>query len=490
MSASIQIGSRRTSLDIAVQVVGRFFNLALGVVVTLVLVRSLGAHGFGEWSTLLAVTQIAANLGELGLNQVAVSRSAAEPEREASWLGALLVMRLLLAVPLALASMFVVLLIAPNAGARLAGILLSCVLLLTAPSALSAVFQLRVRNDISTALLTFNSVVWAGAVLAIAATSGGIVWFAGSMVAISALTSAVTVMVALRMARVRTRGIRELQRTLIRVGLTLGAAGILVTFYVRLDQILVLEFAGAVQAGLYGAVYRILDQVQFIPASVMTTLFPMIASAYPVDLHRVRELIQTAAEFLSIASLPILAFTIVTAHQIVVLLFGPQFLAAAPALPILMAAFVAISFGYLTGSLVVVLGLQRRFLVYAALGLVVNAVLNVLLIPPYGFQAAAWITLVTELVVMVLITRDIIRALSMRPRVARLARTAAAAAVMGIATWLAQSAGVPLLGLVAISGVTYSVAIAGLRVLSLNDVRAILRNDVRGADTPGPHANR
>src|SRR5580700_451198 len=490
VSASIQIGSRRTSLDIAVQVIGRFFNLALGVVVTLVIVRSLGAHGFGEWSTLLAVTQIAANLGELGLNQVAVSRSAAEPEREASWLGALLVMRLLLAVPLALASMLVVLLIIPNAGARLAGILLSCVLLLTAPSALSAVFQLRVRNDISTALLTLNSVVWAGAVVAIAATSGGIVWFAGAMVAVSALTSAVTVMVALRMAPVRVRGIREFQRTLIRVGLTLGAAGILVTFYVRLDQILVLEFAGAVQAGLYGAVYRILDQVQFIPASVMTTLFPMIASAYPADLHRVRELIQTAAEFLSIASLPILAFTIVTAHQIVVLLFGPEFLAAAPALPILMAAFVAISFGYLTGSLVVVLGLQRRFLVYAALGLVVNAVLNVLLIPPYGFQAAAWITLVTELVVMVLITRDIIRALSMRPRVGRLARTAAAAVVMGIATWLAQSAGVPLLGLVAISGVTYSVAIAGLRVLSLSDVRAILRNDVRGADTPGPRANR
>jgi O-antigen/teichoic acid export membrane protein len=203
----------------------------------------------------------------------------------------------------------------------------------------------------------------------------------------------------------------------------------------------------------------------------------------------VRNLIQTAAEFLTIASLPILAFTIVAAHQIVVLLFGPQFVDAAPALPILMGAFVAISFGYLTGSLVVVLGLQRRFLVYAAVGLVVNAVLNVLLIPPYGFQAAAWITLVTELVVMVLITRDITRALGMRPRVSRLARTAVAAAAMGIATWLAQSAGVPLLGLVAISGVTYSIAIMGLRVLSPGDVRAILRDKGRGIDSSGPSTN-
>src|SRR5208282_4741924 len=117
VSTRVQTGSRRTSADIAVQIVARAVNLALGVVVTLVIVRSLGPHGFGVWSTLLAVTQIAANLGELGLSQVAVSRAAAEPERESSWLGALLVMRLLVALPIALVSVVVVLLIAPSADA-------------------------------------------------------------------------------------------------------------------------------------------------------------------------------------------------------------------------------------------------------------------------------------------------------------------------------------------------------------------------------------
>jgi O-antigen/teichoic acid export membrane protein len=475
VSTPLQIGGRRTSADIAVQVVGRFLNLALGVAVTLIIVRALGTHGFGVWSTLLAVTQIAANLGELGLGQVAVSRAAAEPEREPMWLGALLSLRVMLALPIFLATVLAVLLIAPNANAQLAGILLACTLVVAAPAALAAVFQLRVRNDISTALLTINSVVWAGAVVAVAASSGGIVWFAAAMLAVSAVTTAATIAAASRMTRVRVRHTRELRRALAHVGLTVGAAGVLVTLYVRLDQILVLEFAGEVQAGLYGAAYRILDQVQFIPASVMTTLFPMIASAFPGDLPRVRGLIQTAAEFLSIASLPILAFTIVAAHRLVALLFGAQFLAATPALPILMGAFVAISFGYLTGSLVVVLGLQRRFLLYAAVGLAVNAGLNLLLIPPYGFQAAAWITLVTELVVMALITRDIVRALSMTPRIGRIARTAAAAATMGAAVWLAQEAGLALLGLVAVSAVTYCAAIFLLRVVSPREVRALVR---------------
>ena len=196
---------------------------------------------------------------------------------------------------------------------------------------------------------------------------------------------------------------------MLRVGLGLGAAGILVTLYVKLDQILVFKIAGSHQAGLYGADYRLLDQIQFIPASVMTTLFPLIAAAYPHKRDRVRNLLQMTAEYLAMASLPILVFTIVAAYPIVTLLFGEQFGPAAPALPILAGAFVSISFGYLVGNMVVILELQRLFLRYAAIGLVLNAALNVVFIPRYGFLAAAWITLLTEVTVMSLSMRRVLR---------------------------------------------------------------------------------
>ena len=90
-----------------------------------------------------------------------------------------------------------------------------------------------------------------------------------------------------------------------RVGLGLGAAGILVTLYVKLDQILVFEIAGGHEAGLYAADYRLLDQIQFIPLSVMTTLFPLIAAAYPAYRERVRDLrlLSDGAPDLSDASL-------------------------------------------------------------------------------------------------------------------------------------------------------------------------------------------
>ena len=459
------------------QVIGRIGNLALGVVVTLIVVRSLGKSGFGEWSTIFAVTQIATNFGELGLNQVAVSRAASDPPREAQWLGALVSLRLLLAIPTVLLALVGVALIAPTATIAVAGVLIAATILANAPSAIGAVFQLRVRNDLTIAVMTLGSVLWTAGAIAVSLSSKSIDAFAAVFLATAVVTTAATIALALRLARVRLEVSRERWRALLRVGLGVGAAGILVTLYVKLDQVLVFQIAGSVQAGLYGAAYRVLDQIQFIPASVMTTLFPLIAAAYPADRARVRGLLQITGEYLTMASLPAVAFAIVAAHPIVALLFGSEFAQAAPALPILMGAFVSISFGYLAGNMVVILELQRSFLRYAALGLALNASLNLLLIPSYGFLAAAWITLATEVLVMSLTMRAVLRRLDLTPRFGRLLRTLAAAAAMGAVTWLAREAGTPLYGLVLVAALSYPALLFALRALTPAELRAVLRRE-------------
>jgi O-antigen/teichoic acid export membrane protein len=471
------IGARRATLDIVAQVLGRLGNLGLGVVVTVVVARMLGSSGFGEWSTIFAITQIAANFGELGLTQVAVSRAAREPHRQGEWLGALVSLRVLLAVPTTILALIGVLLIVPGRSAELAGVLVAATILVNAPMALSAVFQLRVRNDITIAIMTLGSVLWTAGAIGVSLTSKSIGALAAAFLAVAAVTTGLTILRARRLVSLRLAASRALWPAVMRVGLGVGAAGILVTLYVKLDQVLVFEFAGSTQAGLYGAAYRILDQIQFIPISVMTTLFPLIATAYPRDRERVRGLLQSAGEYLTMGSLPALAFTVVAAQPIMTLLFGEQFAQAAPALPILMGAFVSISFGYLAGNMVVILELQRKFFRYAAVGLVINASLNVALIPRYGFLAAAWITLLTEVLVMSLTMRTVLGELALTPRLGRLARTLVAALGMGLLTWLAKGLGAPLLGLAAVAALTYPTLLFALGALSPAEVRVVLRKE-------------
>lgn len=467
---------RRAAADVAVQVVGRALNLLAGVVVTVVVTRTLGDSGFGQWATILAVLQIAGYVGDFGLEQVAVRRAAAEPEREREWLGGLLTLRLVIAVPLTVVTAAVQLAIADSDEMKAAGLILCGTLILSALSVTRAVFQLRVRNHLTIAVLTVNSALWSIAVLAIAAGSGGMVAFAAAFLGAATVSTGLNVLMAVRISPPKLRGSRRVWGDLLRVGAPVAAAAVLTTAYVRIDHVLVFELAGDREAGLYGAIYRILDSAQFVPGAVMTTLFPAVAAAWPADPAKVRRLSQGAGEYLAMVSLPALGFTLVAAEPIVLLLFGEEFRDAAPALPILMGAFVLISLAHVTGHLVLVLGLQQRLLAYAAAGLVLNVGLNLLLIPSYGFLGAAWVTLATELLVTGLVLLSVTRKLGHRPLLGRLARITAGTAGVTAIIALAQLAGVPLGGLIGLALLGYPLALLAVGALSLADIRDLRRS--------------
>ena len=474
MSGGMSVGRARAALDVAVQVAGRALNLIPGVVVTLLLTRALGDASFGQWSTALAVVQIGATIGDFGLEQVAVRKAAAEREREHEWIGALLSLRLAIAVPVTLGAALVQLLLADSAQMKAAGLLLCGTLLIAPFSVTRATFQLRVRNDLSVLVMTVNSLLWTAAVVLIALGDGAMVAFAAAFLGAAFLSTSLEVFLALRMSRPQLRRSTALWRELARIGVPVGLGGLLVMAYVKLDQILLFALAGAEDAGLYGAVYRVLDQAQFVPIAMMTTVFPIMAASWPGDPPRVRRLGQLVIDYLAMVSLPALGFTIVASEPLVRLLFGEDFIEAAPALPILMAAFAVICFGYLGGNLVVLLELQRLFVRNAAIALVFNVALNLVLIPPYGFLAAAWVTLATEILVVTLTLGAALRSLELRLRVRRLLLAVAAAGAMTLAVALLQELGAPLGVLVAAAVLIYPSALLALGAVRPADLRELI----------------
>lgn len=465
----------RATRDVVRQLFGRVVNLALGVVVTAVVARALGDSGFGEWSSLLVVVQMSAYLADLGLEQVGVRRAAAEPEREAQWIGATIALRALVSLPATLISIVVVLLISNRQGMALAGLLVSTTILLSGPNTIRALLQLRLRNDVNVAVMTFSSVVWGAGAIAVSAVGGGLVQLAIVFTLTAVATTLVQIEVGLRAGAVEVIGSRHLWRPLARVGLPLAAAGLLILAYARIDQVLVLELVGAREAGLYAAVYRILEQAHFLPLTVSMTLLPLVSAAYPADPARVRELLQTTADYLAVVSLPVLGVSLAAAEPFINLLFGSEFVDAAPALPVLMGAFVLICFGYLSGNMVVVLGLQRRFVRFALFGLIFNVALNLVLLPRYGFMAAAWTTLATELLVVGLTWRIVLSDLRFRLRLGRIARAAAAAAAMTALLLVLRAIGTPAAVLLLAAAASYPPLALACRAIGLDELRELRR---------------
>src|SRR2546421_872359 len=217
------------------------------------------------------------------------------------------------------------------------------------------------------------------------------------------------------------------------------------------------------------------DRALVIPASILATLFPMIAGAFRDDIVRMRGLIQTAAEVLLTATVPFVCLVAVIARPLMVLLFGPQFAEAGAALTIFMVVFAASGFSFIAGDLVIVLGLQRRYILYALAGLVVNVVLNVLLIPPFGFLAAAWVSLVTEVVVIGLALHRCLTMIELRLRVGRIIPILLTSGIGGLAALGARELGWPLVpvGVAWLIGTIIGWVI--LRPWTREELRAVLR---------------
>jgi O-antigen/teichoic acid export membrane protein len=472
-----RVGSRRVVGDVGVQLGGQIINVALGIVTTVVLVRALEATHYGEWATIMATIDLVGLIGNFGLEQVAIRLATQEPEREGEWVGAAATLRLAVGIPALAAFAAVLAMIAADEEMLITGLILSLGFLTSTLSLLRIIFRLHVRNHITVAFATLNSVLWAGSVIAIAALGGSMVAFAAAFIAITFVVQGGLALVALRVIHVRWRGSHKLWPQILGIGISVGVAATLTFAYGRIDQILIYELAPSPEeVGVYAAMYKILDNAGFIPVAVMVTLFPIMAGLYPADPPRLRRMMQIAIDYLGFVALGGLALSIVAAEPIVELLFGSEFASGATVLTILIAAFIPICIGNVAGNMVVAMDLQRRYIWLAVLGLLLNVPLNVLLIPEYGIEASAWVTLATEVVVVWLTTAMVLRKIEMRLSLRRLALATVAAVTAGLAVWGLRQAGAGAIVLILAMTALYPPLLILLRALDLEQLKRLLRN--------------
>ncbi|CAA9487735.1 MAG: hypothetical protein AVDCRST_MAG30-1194 [uncultured Solirubrobacteraceae bacterium] len=468
-------GARRVLSNVGLQFSGRIVGMIVSLVTVPLLARALGVNGFGVWTAALAFVSIFGSLTEGGLGAAATMRMSADPEHEGEWLGALGSLRTLVSIVVLILCLAVIPVVLEDSGdTRLVAAILSATVLFAGAASLMSVFQSRLRGAIPLALSILQSLLWLGTVVAVAAIGAGVVTVAAGYTAVMGVIALAQVLATRRLARLAWRGVRARWGALLRVAVPIGLAGVFITIYYKADAILLLRLGSEAEAGVYGAAYRILDPLLFLPQTVMAAIFPvMSAMRGAADDARLRRVVQLAADYMAALSLPILAVTVVLSGPIVALLFGTEFERSAEVLPILMIAFVAICYGSLAGYLAPVVGLQWRLTLFAGIGALANIGLNIVLIPEYGAVGSAWATVLTEGLTMLLLLVTCLRALGLRLSVTRILGAAVAAALMGLAMYAARPLG--LIPGLAAGAVAYPALLLGLRVVRIAELREMIR---------------
>jgi len=190
---------QRAASDILMQVLVRIGNLAIGVVVTALVVRTLGENGYGQWSTILVVLGLIGYFINFGMEEVAIREAARAPESEHEWIGAVILLRLFALVPVVLVSVAAILVLQRSHQMLIAGLVLVIGMPFGGIGALGLLFQLRVDNRVPMLVLTLRSVLWAAAVAVIYWRGGGMIALAIAMAATNSLAAVVQLLAVFRL---------------------------------------------------------------------------------------------------------------------------------------------------------------------------------------------------------------------------------------------------------------------------------------------------
>ena len=179
---------------------------------------------------------------------------------------------------------------------------------------------------------------------------------------------------------------------LLRESAPMAATILLVLLFMKLDQIMLAAFVGFRELGIYAAAVRLVDLWNFIPMAVMPSLYPAIAALRQRDEGEYLRFLRRLLAAFFLLAVAVVLVNALAGKALLGLLFGPEYVAAAPALWILSLSTV---FHYSSFIRAQWLLIEHKVIynpVAAGLGVALLAALNALLIPRFGFVGAATAT--------------------------------------------------------------------------------------------------
>lgn len=172
---------------------------------------------------------------------------------------------------------------------------------------------------------------------------------------------------------------------------------LLMAMYNRIDSVMLERMLsnGKEQAGIYAQAFRILDAASMFAFLFAGLLLPMFAKM--IKQHQpIEQMTQFSYSLLIVPTLLLSVSAFIYRDHIMAMLYNNHVQTSADILGILMIGFISISTTYIFGTLLTANGSMRNLNLMAALGMIINILLNLILIPRYKALGSAMASLVTQ----------------------------------------------------------------------------------------------
>lgn len=250
------------------------------------------------------------------------------------------------------------------------------------------------------------------------------------------------------------------------IGLTLG-------FSYKFDSVLLNISRGDTETGYYSAAYNLVFAAVLLSNALNTSLYPSLVRAAKDGGTSLLPVYARILKYLLVLSLPITVGGCVLAEEISLFLFTDSYAPTALALGILVWAIPLMFLSESLGYILVVDGKEGKVARALMLSTSLNVALNLILVPVFGFAAAAAMTVATEGVLVAQYAWILRRVLEGAASARSVIGPVVAALLMGAAVVLARP--LPLLASVALGVGVYVPLLLALGVIGREEL-AFLRS--------------
>jgi len=175
-------------------------------------------------------------------------------------------------------------------------------------------------------------------------------------------------------------------------------SGLVISIYMKIDQIMIKEMLNTEAVGQYAAAVRLSEAWYFIPMVISSSLFPAIINAKKQSEALYYARLQKLYDLMVWMAIAIALPMTFLSDWVVNLLYGEQYNQAGSVLMIHIWAGVFVGLGTASGKWFVSENLIKEDFLRTFYGVLVNIGLNIYMIPKYGVIGAAIATLISQVV--------------------------------------------------------------------------------------------
>lgn len=191
-------------------------------------------------------------------------------------------------------------------------------------------------------------------------------------------------------------------RQKLKLALPFGITSVFVTIYYWIDSIMLSVMVGNEAVGLYNAAYRLILVLLFVPSVLNMAIFPAMSQFYVNSKKSLKIAYEKYFKYMAILGIPLGVGTTLLANKIILIIYGVEYTNATIALQILVWSTVIIFMSGAFARLLEASDKQILITKITAICAIINIILNLIIIPKYGYIGASVITVLTELLAFIL----------------------------------------------------------------------------------------